>query len=204
MTPGLPQLSTWSAAKPCSRSTAGPEPCAVYAIRVPSNERTCSMCISSWSGAPARHGGIVPSRNELGAERVEVERVGVGHGEQRDAPERPDEQRRLRGGVDVAPDLAAFDSLEDVVLDHRADVAVDPVDRGEERGLGTERFTEEHARGADLELGTTQAVHIDPQPDEQRGQPLALLERGLEQPGAEPLYEVVRHREDQALLEPNR
>src|SRR5215211_1339103 len=115
MTPGRAQLSTWSAAKPCSKSTAGPEPCTAYAMRVPSNERTWSTCVSA--AAPRRLGmkGTLRCGHELGAERVEMERVGVGHGEERDASKRADQQRRLRLRVDVAPDLSALDALAQVV-----------------------------------------------------------------------------------------
>src|SRR5262249_32319457 len=105
--PDRPQLSAWSAPNPWSSNTAGPAPRAVYAMRAPSNDAT-------ESGMK----GTLRCADELGRQRVEVERVGVGDREQRDAAQRPDEQRGVGDGIDVAPNLATGDALTQVVLDY--------------------------------------------------------------------------------------
>src|SRR5262245_14222068 len=187
--PDRPQLSAWSAPNPWSSNTSGPAPRAVYAMRAPSNDAT-------ESGMK----GTLRCADELGRQRVEIERVGVGDREQRDAAQRADEQRGVGDGIDVAPDLAPGDALAHVMLDHRPDIAVEAVHGGKERRFRAERFAQQHARGTNLELRAAQAVDVDPQPDEERGQPLPVLERGLEQTRPEPLHEIVGQGQEQPLL----
>src|SRR5262249_58386160 len=117
--PDRPQLSAWSAPNPWSSNTSGPAPRAVYAMGAPSNDAT-------ESGMK----GTLRCADELGRQRVEVERVGVGDREQRDAAQRPDEQRGVGDGIDVAPNLATGDALTQVVLDYRPDIAVEAVHGG--------------------------------------------------------------------------
>src|SRR5262249_35865956 len=146
-----PQLSSWSAPNPCNSSTVGPAPRAVYAMRAPSKDRTKSGMKGPLRGA-----------DELGRHRIEVERVGISHRQQRDPAQGADEDRGVGDGIDVVTDFAALDSLAEIVLDHRAHGAVQPVDGGKERGLRSERLTQEHARRPDLQLGAAQAVDVDP------------------------------------------